>query len=140
RAPRRFYVGQVVNLRPIAGALWARPGERSSPARETIRPPAARNIPRGWVAALPLCGAPFKARLKRLKTQARIWAELSLASVGRRPVATGCQPAADPTWVPRQPASGRRHKGPPWPDRRAPVGSAAACRGAPPKRAARIRA
>ena len=44
--------GQVVNLRPRPEGTRNRPGERSSPARETIRPPAARNIPRGWVAAL----------------------------------------------------------------------------------------
>ena len=51
RGPRRSYVGQVFNLRRVFNP----PGERSSPARETIRPPAARNIPRGWVAALLLC-------------------------------------------------------------------------------------
>jgi hypothetical protein len=60
RAPRRSYVGQAGSLRPIVGALWARPGERASPARETIWPPAARNIPRGWVAALLLRGAGFQ--------------------------------------------------------------------------------
>ena len=61
RAPRRFYVGQAGSLRPITGALRARPGERSSPARETIWPPAARNIPRRWVAALLPRGAGFQS-------------------------------------------------------------------------------
>ena len=118
RAPRRFYVGQAGSLRPIAGALWARPGERSSPARETIRPPAARNILRGWVAALLPCGAgwqpaappkghPQSARraklaLPRLTNRRRelrashlVWLPLccSAGRVGNRPTtAAGCPP------------------------------------------------
>jgi len=37
--------GQAGSLRPIAGALRARPGERSSPVRETIRPPGSPEYP-----------------------------------------------------------------------------------------------
>ncbi len=46
-----IWTAVVVNLRPGPGAPRNRPGERSSSARETIRPQPARNIPRGWVAA-----------------------------------------------------------------------------------------
>ena len=70
RAPRRFYVGQVFNLGPI----FNRPGERSSPARETIWPPAARNIPRGWVAALLLCGAGWHPAARPEGTRQSAWA------------------------------------------------------------------
>ena len=47
------YVGQAGSLRRVVNP----PGERSSPPRETNWPPAVRNITRGSVAAVLLCGA-----------------------------------------------------------------------------------
>jgi len=46
------YVGQAGSLRRVVNP----PGERSSPPRETNWPPAVRNITRGSVAAVLLCG------------------------------------------------------------------------------------
>jgi hypothetical protein len=47
RAPRRFVVGQVGNLRPIGGAPWARPAGSAHNARSNV----------SAVCGLPLCGA-----------------------------------------------------------------------------------